>query len=166
MKQAHEAVRSRFGRAFIGRYGWASEGPNDDINGFADVEKKVSLDHLRPYYKLASINVHANPKGVLCRLGLASGQNMLLLGPSNYGLADPGQNTALSLLQVSTELGTLQTTLDSIVVLKIMQTLYGEIGEAFVAVQRQIEVEEEHIQESEKRLASSTVNEFHERAHR
>ena len=40
-----------------------------DLN-FSDIERAVRLDHLRPYYKLASHNVHANPKGMLFRLGL------------------------------------------------------------------------------------------------
>src|SRR2546430_11970740 len=38
----------------------------------------------------------SNPKGVLFKLGTLQ-EGMLLVGPSPYGLADPGQNTALSL---------------------------------------------------------------------
>jgi hypothetical protein len=43
------------------------------------------LDYLRPYYKLASHNVHAQPKGILFKLGLVQNQDILLAGPSNYG---------------------------------------------------------------------------------
>ena len=72
-----EATRTqlldRFGKSFDGHYGWASHilkpGTNEPVRSFTDIEEVV-LPHLRPYYQLASHNVHAKAKGIYHRLGL------------------------------------------------------------------------------------------------
>jgi hypothetical protein len=69
---------------------------------------------------------------------------VLLAGPSNFGLADPGQNTALSLTFVTSALVQLDPTVDVMVALEVALALSDEIGESFVAVQKQIEAEELH----------------------
>lgn len=79
---------------------------------------------------MASHNVHANPKGVFLKLGLMQESQVLLAGPSNAGLTDPGCGAALSLTQVSTTLGLLQPSFDNNVALQIIVQLSGEIGEA------------------------------------
>ena len=67
------------------------------------------------------------------RLGLSDQANeVLLAGPSNMGLADPGHSTAISLCQVTTVLLTTEPNLDSIVIPKLLLKLEQEIGEAFL----------------------------------
>ena len=83
--------------------------------------------------------MHANPKGVFFRLGLIDQAEILLAGPSNLGLADAGQNTAISLGQITTELGTLNPNLDELVLMKVVLTLVDEIPKRFVRVQRALE---------------------------
>lgn len=90
---------------------------------------------------MASHNIHANPKGAFFKLGLLNETDLLLAEPSNFGLADPGQATAISLAQVATSLLHLDTTLDGVIVLKIMMALSAEIGETFVAIQKKLESE-------------------------
>jgi hypothetical protein len=80
---------------------------------------------------MASQNVHANPKGVFLKLGLLSESQVLLAGPSNAGLADPGHGAALSLTQVTAALAGLQPTLDNNVALQMIVQLVEEIGAAF-----------------------------------
>jgi hypothetical protein len=63
---------------------------------------------------------------------------VLLAGPSNAGLADPGGGAALSLTQVSTTLGLLQPTFDNNVGLQILVQLAGEIGGAFESAHEQL----------------------------
>ncbi len=135
------ALVDRFGREFREGYGWASERLGAKSPTFADIERAVHVDHLRPFYRMASHNVHANPKGVFFKLGLMNEQDILLTGPSNTGLADPGQNTAVSIVQATSSLATLDTTLDVVVALKLMLTLSAEGAESFVAVQKQLESE-------------------------
>jgi hypothetical protein len=139
IKDSYNAAVTRFGPSFGGGYGWAAAVLKYARPTFADIEQHVSLDHFRPYYKMASENVHADPKGSLYRLGLGLPQEGLLLaGPSDAGLADPGQNTALSLAYATSSLLKIKCTLDIIVGLRIMMTLSKEIGEAFLRVQESL----------------------------
>jgi hypothetical protein len=108
---------------------------------FVDIERAAGIDHLRPYYRMASHPVHANPKGVFFRLGLMWESQILLAGPSNAGLADPGQCAALSLSQVSAVFGALDPTIDNIVGLKIILQLSGEVAKEFGKAQSALERE-------------------------
>lgn len=132
----------RFGVSYVNQYGWAALFVGKDNPNFRDIERAVKMEHVHPYYKLASHNIHANPKGILFRLGLTSGgPQVLLAGPSDAGLADPGQHTAISIGQVTLALLTTQPNVDRLVVCGILQRLQEEVGDAFVAVHREIETE-------------------------
>jgi hypothetical protein len=80
---------------------------------------------------MAGHSVHANPKGVLFKLGLLRETDALLAGPSDIGLADPGHAAALSLLQISTTLSSLNPTIDNVITAKVMLLLLNEITESF-----------------------------------
>src|ERR1019366_1494949 len=114
-----------------GDYGWAGHHLRKTKPTFKDIEAAVNIDHFRAYYRMASHNVHANPKGVFFKLGMLAESQVLLAGPSNAGLTEPGQCAALSLAQVSTTLGMLQPTLDNNVALHMIVQLVHEIAEAF-----------------------------------
>ncbi len=136
IRTAYSAALNRFGQPFGGNYGWASDALKKKNPTFADIERHVRFEHFRPYYKMASHNVHAEPKGAFHRLGLPEG-GLLLAGPSDAGLADPGQNTALSLTKTTSTLLSLKCTLDIMVGLKIMLTLSDDVGKAFILAQEQ-----------------------------
>ena len=87
---------------------------------------------------MASHGVHANPKGVFNQLGVLSDE-VLLAGPSNIGMADPGHNSAISLCQATAFLLTRLPTFESLVTLKIMERLTDEIGEALIEVHAALE---------------------------
>ncbi len=142
IEQKYQLMLDRYGSAFKEQYGWAR--PYLPITErtpakFSHIEEAVGVDHLRAHYQMASHNVHANPKGVFFRLGLIPETDILLAGPSNAGLVDPGHSSALSLVQVSSALMVLNTNLDSIVLVKIMMKLAEEIGESFLAASEQLE---------------------------
>ncbi|MES0397959.1 MAG: DUF5677 domain-containing protein [Syntrophobacteria bacterium] len=102
VKENRDHLIDRFGKSYKNNYGWASSILQKDNPTFRDIEESVKLDYLRPFYKLASHNVHANPKGVYFKLGLyPNSQDILLAGPSNTGLADPAHNMAISLTQIT-----------------------------------------------------------------
>lgn len=142
LEARHRALIARYKKPFGEPYGWAAERLGKDRPSFADIETAVNIDHLRPYYQLASHPVHANPKALYFKLGLPGKPDLLLAGASNYGLADPGQNVALSLFQVSVALMAAHPTLDAIVAVKLLGRLERETGTAFVEVQRTIAREE------------------------
>lgn len=139
IEATYNQVRDQFGPDFGHRYGWAAEAIGKRDPSFADIEQDVELEHWRPFYKLASHNVHANPKGVLFKLGLSpSARELLLAGASNEGLADPGHAAAISLCQLTTTLLTTEPNADRLVICTILQRLIDEIGQAFLDVHNKL----------------------------
>jgi hypothetical protein len=138
VEQSYQSLLVRFGRSFGTQYGWAPEQLGISKPAFNNIERAVGIDHLRAHYRMASHNVHANPKGVFFKLGLLEEENLLLAGPSNAGLADHGHSAAISLVQTSTPLGLFHPTFDNIVALRIMVLLEREIGEAFGDAHQQL----------------------------
>lgn len=124
----YDRALEKYGPAFKGEYGWAAEHLKKGNPSFADIQQAAGIDYLAPYYKMASHNVHANPKGVLFKLGLIGDASILLAGPSNAGLADPGHTAALALVHVSRLLLDFSPTLDNSVRIKIMTALEVEVG--------------------------------------
>lgn len=126
----------RFGTGFKHHYGWAANiFPEREPRtiGFAALEKDVGLEHMRPYYRWASENIHAGSKGTRNRLGLDECvEEVLLVGQSNSGLVEPGDSTALSLMQITSVLLKEDATLDSLVLMNLLQTYYEEIGSIFL----------------------------------
>ncbi len=95
---------------------------------------------------MASDNVHANAHGAYYRLGSSvQTDEVLLAGPSNVGLADPGHSTAISLCRVTTVLLTTKPNLDGVVISKILLKLEEEIGAAFLQAHKDLEVSEDDI---------------------
>lgn len=138
-KKQYDLLIEKYGKKFSDHYGWASYiFPNHNRVGFASIEKDVGLDHMRPYYKWASQNIHAGSKGMRNRLGLCEAkEDILLVGQSNSGMTDPAHATAISLCQVTSTLLILKPTLDHIIVMKIMIDFENEVGEAFLKVDRE-----------------------------
>jgi hypothetical protein len=144
IKATRDALKARFGAPYGEEYGWAAAALGMKNPRFSDIERNVGLAHLRPYYKLASHNVHANPKGAFFKLGLLPDQQMLLAGPSDLGLADPGHGTAISLSQITFTLLTMKPNIDRLVICQILGRLEDEVGEAFIAAHRVLEGPESH----------------------
>ena len=141
LRVRRDELIDRFGESFKGDYGWAASAIGSNRPTMSDIEQQVQLDHMRPYYRMASDNVHANAHGAHFRLGLHSAQEkkVLLAGPSNLGLADPGHSTAISLLQITTNLLATQPVFDCAVTMKVLEELTNEVGEAFLKVHQELE---------------------------
>lgn len=139
IKEIYDNLIDRFGKNYRYDYGWASSAIGKNKPSFRDIEKVAGLKHLRPYYKMACHNVHANPRGLFFKLGLyPESGDILLAGPSNVGMADPGHSTALSLAQITVSLLTHQPNLDRLVICQILMKLEKEIGEAFLEATRSL----------------------------
>ena len=78
---------------------------------------------------MASDNVHANPKGAFFKLGILGESLVLLSGPSNAGLADPGHRAAYSLAHISATIAMLEPTIDNNMVLQVLIQLMIETGD-------------------------------------
>jgi len=113
--------------------------PGDAPDPRTTAGKIAGLEHLRPYYRMASHNVHANPKGLRFRLGILDTEDILLAGPSNYGLADPAHGVATSILQVSRSLLATRVNLDSLVMIDILEKFCDEVGKEFLRIHSRIQ---------------------------
>lgn len=141
-KKVYDALVVRFGPSFKGDYGWAAEALQTKEVRFSDIEMAAGMAHLRPYYRMASHNVHANVKGVTFKLGIApQSVPVLLAGPSNYGFADPAHGAAISLSQITVALLSTRPNIDHLVAIKILQELQAEIGDEFLRIQVKLEGE-------------------------
>ena len=143
-----EELVARFGKEFDEDYGWAASALDNKRPSLAEIERAAHLDHLRPYYRMASDNVHANSHGNFFKLGgFPPDVDILLAGPSNMGLADPGHGAALSLHQITVALVSTAPTLDSLTELTVLGLLEEETGAAFLQAHKNAEA----IAESESR---------------
>jgi uncharacterized protein DUF5677 len=138
LKAGYDQAVARQGKQFREDYGWAARALSKEKPTFADLEAAVGLDHLRPFYGWASQNVHAGPRGLLVKLGTVH-EDVLLVGPSPYGLADPGQNTALSLAVLVANLMRLHSVMDTLMTSKVAVLLAREAADRFVTTQRRLE---------------------------
>lgn len=137
LQKMHDLAIRQFGASFGKEYGWAALALGNPNPRFFHIEKDVSLTKLRPYYKLASHNVHAGPRGIAVRLGLPpENQVDLLAGPSDIGLTDPAHGTAISLLQIMSTLMLLKPNLDHLIMVAVLNALQKEIGEEALKAQK------------------------------
>lgn len=104
-KKSYEQLIKKYGKSFGKSYGWASYIIRKERVTFTDIEEDVKLDHMRPYYKLASQNIHAGTKGIYNQLSMCESlEDILLTGQSNSGMTDPAHASAISLAQITIEL--------------------------------------------------------------
>ncbi|HUE69417.1 MAG TPA: DUF5677 domain-containing protein [Pirellulaceae bacterium] len=137
-----DAVIQKYGPDFKRDYGWASHALGTADATFTKVEAALDMAHWRPFFKMACHSVHAGSQALsFCMSVPTEAHGMLLTGPSNAGLADPGHSTAISLTLASVALLTFRPNLDSLVTCKCMQQLCDDIGEAFLAAHEGLEGE-------------------------
>ncbi len=140
LKSMRGELIHRFGSAFSEDYGWAECVLETKHPTLKDIECSVGLEHWRPFYRMASDNVHANAHAIYSQLGVnQTPQDILLAGPSNMGLVDPGHSTAISLMQITVALLTIEPSLDHLVYSSILEKLQAEIGKSFLEVHNKLE---------------------------
>ena len=145
-----DEVVARFGKNFDFTYGWASVLFDGKRPTFRDLEKLASLEHLRPHYSWASHRVHATAKGADLNVVTRGPFSTYLAGPTNHHLADPAQSALISLHQVTTNFlmhgrPNMEKEPFRIVIPGIIHDFLQEACEAFIAVHREIEAEEQEL---------------------
>lgn len=130
------SLSNKYGKEFLGSYGWAARKLNVKKPSFYTLEAAVGIDHLRPYYRMASHNIHANPKGINFRLGLSDDTEMFLSGPSNFGLFEPGQGIAITLGHINVCLLHGRLNMDSLVYSKVLMKFVDLVQSEFSIVDR------------------------------
>ena len=80
---------------------------------------------MRAHYQMGNDNVHAGVKSIFHRLGVLENYVHLLPGRSNAGLAEPGLNTALTLMRLSV-LVCMSNDLDDLAIAQVMMSFSDE----------------------------------------
>ncbi|MHB9132621.1 MAG: DUF5677 domain-containing protein [Armatimonadota bacterium] len=127
MKKGYDQLINRFGNEYRYDYGWAAS-VIPGTPSFVDIELATKLDHWRPYYKLACHNVHAGSKGIQLKLGLYPDEEVLLAGPSGRGFTDPVQGIAITLMQITICLLTIEPNIDRLAIMNVLMKLTDEIS--------------------------------------
>ena len=159
MKKECEYILNQYGDEF--KYGqgyeWIPTSILSDRN-FRTLEKHVKLDKMRSFYSQAANSLHGGAKGFFS-LGLMTGrEKRWLIGASNWGLADPLQNTAISLVHITNCLINLNPELDTVVLMPIFGEYVKKIGKTAVQVQKEIKKDEIKIAKLYKRSITSYQN--------
>jgi hypothetical protein len=142
LKRENERLCKKYDDKFNKDYGWIPSSILKSKN-FRTLEKHVKLDKYRHFYNLSCDAAHGGAKG-FHRLGLMDiyQKKILLVGASNYGLADPILNTADSLFGVSICLLNLEPDFESILQLHIMRDFVNEIGQKAFKIQNDLKKKE------------------------
>lgn len=149
METAVTDLCGRFGPLFKKPNGWALP-PFHFAPNFRQIEEATDLNHYRPYYRMASHPVHAGPKGIAFDIGLRKQGQVMLAGPSNGGLSDPGHGMCISLSQLTSSfILSRNPDAGSVVTLRIILSLSDLAGEAFIRTYRELEKEEREREDAE-----------------
>lgn len=142
----------RFGKDYDKDWGWAADALKAKSVTFTDIEKSLNMDHMRPYFKWACYGSHAGSKGLHYDLGnvlTPPDKPVLLAGPSDAGLADPGNLAAMSLFQVTVCLLTHHMTLTTLVVLNALNRMSEEVQAAFIDADAKLKGETDRLHAAE-----------------
>ena len=160
-QQIRDDLVAEFGSDFLSDYGWAAPLVKDKPT-FTKLEQRATLDHWRPHYRMASQGVHANPKGVMWNVQLLTDRSMVVAGPSNAGLTEAAQMAGIALFQVNVALlNSVSNLYDregdtsqvvSITWMYALELLLQRAVDAFVAIHRAQEAEEDALEELSRRI--------------
>jgi hypothetical protein len=142
---AYKSAINTYGKRFDDDYGWAHHFLPSKKGGrasFARIEESISFAHIRPLYKLACQQVHAGPKGILFSIS-HDPMEVVPLGPSQSGLADPGQNVGITLSQMTSILPAFSPSIDDAVAVKVQLSIADEAAAAWAETQLQMDAEDE-----------------------
>jgi len=154
---AYTAIIERYGKSFGRRYGWAAEIIGNPDPTFQQIEAAIDFDIVRPYYKFASYNVHATPKGISIRLGAVDGNTLAIAGASNAGIEEAGIRTALSFLHANVMLVSKEANLDKLVIGHILSQVSQEAQAAFSKAAQRLDRDEQKIRRHEARLKKKRI---------
>jgi len=120
--------------------------PANQQASFSKLEQLAGLEHLKPWFRLSSHGIHSGATGAVHIRDFHGGGNTMLAGPSNAGLADPGNGALISLHQVTTALllygGLNGPQSQDLLTLKAIANLLDQAQQTFLEIHQALEAEE------------------------
>lgn len=149
LQRVRDELVGRFRGEFARPNGWATGlFTPERAPRFSELEELAGMAHMQPWYKLTSHKVHAGSKGTALNLRARGPHRILLAGPSNADLADPGHGALIALAQITSAL-LLRTRTESIseeplriLVSKALLRLTDMAGAAFLTAHNKLEEDE------------------------
>jgi len=147
IRQQHDEVVARYGPPYKNDWGWAmSLFPVGQQASFSKLEQLAGLEHFKPWFRLSSHGIHSGATGAIHIRGFYGKSDTMLAGPSNAGLADPGNGALISLHQVTTALllygGSNGPEPQDLLTLKAIANLLDQAQQAFLEIHHALEAEE------------------------
>lgn len=126
-KAKYERRLRKYGDHFKTDYGWAWAASGHRINHFRDLEEHVGRDHLNPYYKLSSLNVHMEWRSLFVGEEFEAlndpTDSVMLVGPANYGFEDAISLALLTTMQATILILTYNISYESMVYAKVVMAI-------------------------------------------
>jgi hypothetical protein len=124
------SAKSILGRSLKSDWDWAQCVISKDRITFAEIEADIEMDHWRPRYKWACRHIHSSFSAPNSLLGQSeAAQHIHQVGPSNSGLVDPIQMTAISLVQATVTFILYDSpNLETLVLSRALDQMAEEIG--------------------------------------
>lgn len=139
LKKRKDDLCRKYDKDYHITWGWI---PSNIIKRktFRSLEKHVGLDKFHPFYNWSSANIHGNSRG-LYRAGQTKNMDnkILMVGASDHGIADPLQNTAISIMQISNSFLAFKPDFESLIDMKILHYFLDEINKKTVNIQKETE---------------------------
>ena len=101
IEAANARVLEKYGKEFGSPYGWAAEHLKKKKPSFSELQLAAGRAEMASHFRMASHGIHAGPQGMYFKLGLLGPKPSIISGASNAGFAEPAQNVALTLAQVT-----------------------------------------------------------------
>lgn len=146
-RQSHDELLARYGPPYKNDWGWAmSLVPAGESASFSKLERLAGLEHFRPWFRLSSHGIHSGATGAVHIRDFYGRGDVMLAGPSNAGLADPGNGALISLHQVTGALlihgGSRGPEPRDLLTLKAIARLLDQAQQAFLEIHQALEAEE------------------------
>jgi hypothetical protein len=146
IQRNYDAAVALYGSEFARAYGWATPflrttgllKPREHA-AFATLQQAANRTSMQSHFRMASHNVHAGPHGIYFRLGKIGYSEVLLAGASNAGLVEPGQNAAITLMQVTALLFPANPTTYDLVALRAFERAGRAVPDAFARADRKLQ---------------------------
>lgn len=145
--QLHDEVITRYGPPYKNDWGWAmSLFPSGEAASFSKLERLAGLEHFKPWFRLSSHGIHSGATGAVHIRDFYGRGDVMLAGPSNAGLADPGNGALISLHQVTAAMLIYGSSHgpepQDLLTLKAVARLLDQAQQAFLEVHQALEAEE------------------------
>jgi hypothetical protein len=85
IEERAQLLKDKYGKEYGKQNGWAAKHLGIREPKIDQLIVAARSDHMLPYYKIASHNVHANPRGIFFKLGISGEAEVLLAGTQQCG---------------------------------------------------------------------------------